>query len=227
MALGTAAAAAAVVLVVSGGSSEPPATRDAAVASDRTTRASSRSRFRSASAGCSTRSEADFPGAFADPRNLVVGPLVLVGGAFTPASTVREVGGNKFPLLVAAGHTVTVRLAERAPTFAGLAYGPLPQGEIRLRDTYRSVTFAACRPGRPTRQYSPDGPSGSTAGGVAVTFWSGFVLTRVPACIPLDVYVDDAPSPRRVGLSLGRRCRGGAVPAAGASSFAAAQSSQP
>jgi hypothetical protein len=121
---------------------------------------------------------------------------------------------------------VTVRLAERAPTFAGLAYGPLPQGEIRLRDTYRSVTFAACRPGRATRQYGPDGPSGSSAGGVAVTFWSGFVLTRVPACIPLDVYVDDAPSPRRVGLSLGRRC-GGAEPATGASASAAAQSSQP
>jgi NADH:ubiquinone oxidoreductase subunit B-like Fe-S oxidoreductase len=39
-----------------------------------------------------------------------------------------------------------------------------------------------------------------------VTFWSGFVLTRAASCIPLDVYIDGAPSARRVGLALGRRC---------------------
>ena len=105
-----------------------------------------------------------------------------------------------------AGHTVTVRLSRRGRRVAGLAYGPLPQGETRLRDTYRSVTFVACRPGRASRRYSPGGPSGSHSDGVAVTFWSGFVLTRAPSCIPLDIYVDDAPSPRRVGFSLGRRC---------------------
>jgi hypothetical protein len=207
MAFGTAAAAAmAVALVSAGGSSEAPTTRDAAVATDGATSASSHSRFRGALEDCSTRSEANFPGAFGDPGNLVVGPLVLVGGAYTPASTVHEFSGNKFPLLVEAGHTVTVRLGERAPRSAGLAYGPLPQGETKLRDTYRSVTFVACRPGRAPRHYSPDGPSGSQADGVAVTFWSGFVLTRAPACIPLDVYVDDEPSPRRVGLPLGRDC---------------------
>jgi len=101
---------------------------------------------------------------------------------------------------------VTVRLARGERRVAGLAYGPLPQGETKLRDTYPSVTFVACRPGRPSRRYSPDGPSGSYADGVAVTFWSGFVLTRAPACIPLDVYVDGATSPRRVGLALGSRC---------------------
>jgi hypothetical protein len=47
---------------------------------------------------CARRSEADFPGAFTDPRNLVVGPVVLVGaGEPTPASVVREFGVNKFP----------------------------------------------------------------------------------------------------------------------------------
>lgn len=156
---------------------------------------------------CSRRSEAGFPGAFTDPRNLVVGPLVLVGGAYTPASTVREFGGNKFPLLVRAGRTVTVRV----PRGAGLFYG---RGgvliETRLRDTDRTVTFVACRPGRPSAgSFSrPEGPSGSYADGVQVTFWSGFVLTRVPRCLPLEVYVDDDPSPQRVGLGLGRRCRG-------------------
>ena len=155
---------------------------------------------------CSTRSEADFPGAFTDPGNLVVGPLVLVGGAYTDARTVRDFGGNKFPVLVAAGHTVTVRLAGPARRLAGLAYGPLPQGETTLRDTYPSVTFVACRPGKPTRRYSDEGPSGSYADEVSVTFWSGFVLTRAPACLPLDVYVDAARSPRRMELPLGRRC---------------------
>jgi hypothetical protein len=155
---------------------------------------------------CSTRSEAQFPGAFSDPRNLVVGPLVLVGGAYTDPSTVREFGGNKFPLLVAAGHTATVRIVRPAPTLAGLAYGPLPQGQTRLRDTHRTVTFVACRPGRASGRYSPDGPSGSYADAAAVTFWSGFVATRAPACIALDVYLDDERSPRRIGLSLGRRC---------------------
>ena len=126
----------------------------------------------------------------------MVGPLVLVGGAYTDAATVREYGGNKFPVLVEAGHTVTVRIGRRARRTAGLAYGPRPQGEITLDDTYRIVTFVAC----------PDGRSGSHADGVPVTFWSGFVLTRAPACIPLEIYIDGSPSPRRVGLSLGRRC---------------------
>lgn len=126
-----------------------------------------------------------------------MGPLVLIGGTYTDASTVREFGGNKFPLLVKAGHTVTVQVAPRGRRVAGLAYGPLPEGETLMRDTYTSVTFVACRPG---------GPSGSSADGVAVTFWSGFVLTRNPACVPLNVYVDNEPSPRHVGLSLGRRC---------------------
>jgi hypothetical protein len=44
------------------------------------------------------------------------------------------------------------------------------------------------------------------ADAIAVTFWSGFVLAQVPACVPLEVYVDRERSPRRVGLPLGRRC---------------------
>jgi hypothetical protein len=99
---------------------------------------------------CSTRSEADFPGAFTNERNLVAGPLVMIAAAETDAMTVREFGGNKFPLLVKAGHRVTVRLARPARDSAGLAYGPLPQGRTRLRHTYRSVTFVACRRGKAT-----------------------------------------------------------------------------
>jgi hypothetical protein len=208
-AIATVAAVATVTLVVvlSDGSSTRPASRGAGAGTDPATPASApAARFRGAREDCSTRSEANFPGAFTSPRNLVVGPLVLIGGAYTDASTVREFGGNKFPLLVRAGHTVAVRLARRRPRVAGLAYGPLPQGETKLHDTYQSVTFVACRPGRASRSYNPNGPSGSYADGAAVTFWSGFVLTREPACVPLEVYVDDEPAPRRVGLPLGRRC---------------------
>jgi hypothetical protein len=100
---------------------------------------------------CSTRSQASFRDAFTDPHNVVVGPLVLVGAAYTPPSTVREFGGNKFP---------------------------------------------AC---------SPAEPSGSTADDQAVTFWSGFVLTRSPRCIPVEIWVDDEPSPRRTRLRMGVR----------------------
>lgn len=154
--------------------------------------------------GCSRRSGGDFPGAFSDSANLVVGALVLVGGARpqTP-KTIREFGGQKFPLLVKAGHTVTVQLPQGARRSAGLAYGgvgargDLPEGEVKLRDSARRMTFVAC--GRDER-------SGSQADGVAITFWSGFVLVRKPACVPLKVYLDHKNSPRRARLSLGRPC---------------------
>jgi hypothetical protein len=129
----------------------------------------------------------------------VVGPFALIGGgAYTNAETVREFGGNKFPAVLRPGRTVTVRLAGKGRRLGGLAYGRLPQGELKLRDTYRRVTFKACRRG---------GPSESSADGAEITFWSGFVLTRKPACIPLDVIVGDEP-PARVRIALGRRCDG-------------------
>lgn len=209
-AIASAAAVAAVALVLgfSSGSSAPAGSKGAAAGTEHPVPASSpATRFQGAREDCSTRSEANFPGAFTSPRNLGVGPLVLIGGAYTDARTVREFGGNKFQLLVKAGHTVTVRLAQRGRRVAGLAYGPLPQGrKTKLRDTYQSVTFVACRPGNASRRYSPTGPSGSYADGVAVTFWSGAVLTRAPSCVLLDIYVDGAPSPRRMRLPLGRRC---------------------
>jgi hypothetical protein len=144
---------------------------------------------------CSRQSGADFPAAFTSPHNFVVGPVVLVGGAYTDPATVREFGGNKFPLLVRAGHTATIAVAPSARAFARLAYGPFPSGEIKLRNAYTSATFIACRRGK----------SASRADGREVTFWSGFVLTRRPVCLPLDIAIDGAPA-RRVGLALGKRC---------------------
>jgi hypothetical protein len=156
-----------------------------------------RKRPRGVVVGCAGRSLASIPGAFSDPRNVVVGPLVLVGAANTPASTVREFGGNKFPALVRAGHRVTVALSRRTRRVAGLGYGPLPQGvltELSARDGHRVVTFSACRRGE---------PSGSTGAGEPVTFWSGFVLTSSPRCVPLQVWVDNEPAPRQTALPMG------------------------
>ena len=145
---------------------------------------------------CQTQSGAEFSGAYSSPDNLVVGPLSMIGAArFTDRATVRAVGGNKFPLLVRAGHTVTVTLAPEARALAGLAYGPLPQGETKLRDTYRAVTFVACGAEE----------SISSADGLDVTFWSGAVLTRRPACIPLEIAIDGGGA-QRVGIPLGKRC---------------------
>jgi hypothetical protein len=147
---------------------------------------------------CSTRSGARFPAAFTDRRNVVVGPLVLVGAASTPASTVRRFGGQKFPALVRAGHRVTVALSPRTRRGASLGYGPIHRmGALTVRDGHRVVTFIACRRGV---------RSGSSADGESVTFWSGFVLTRAPRCVPLAVWVDDEPVPRRVALAIGVRC---------------------
>jgi hypothetical protein len=148
-------------------------------------------------ATCATRSWADFGAAYTDSSNLVVGPLAMVGAAdFTTPSTVRRVHGNKFPLLVRAGHTVRVEVAPSARTFAALGYGPLPQGLITLDVAHPSVTFVACPRGM---------DSGSTAGG-SVTFWSGGLVADEPHCVPLDVYVDDNPTPQRVSVELGARC---------------------
>jgi hypothetical protein len=146
---------------------------------------------------CSTRSQARFPRAFTSPRNLVVGPLVLIGAGGTPGflwSSNRKDGWNKFPLLVRADHRVTVELSRSTRRVAGLAYGPLPEGETHLSVTHRVVTFIACARGE---------HSGSSSDGRPVTFWSGGVVARSPRCVPLLVWVDDARSPRRAAIRLG------------------------
>lgn len=139
---------------------------------------------------CSTRSFAQFPAAFADPANLVVGPFVLVAAALpTPAATAEELGGQKYPVLVREGHTATVRVPEDATQLVSLGYGPLPQGEIRYEEGHQAVAFTAC------------GPESRR-----ITFWSGGVLVRRPACVALDVYVDGSRSPQRIEIELGAAC---------------------
>src|SRR5829696_5556091 len=159
-AVGTVVAAVAFVVLDRDEVPRPATSRAAAAGADAAAASPSPARrFRGAREDCSTRSEANFPGAYTSPRSLVVGPLVLIGGAYTDAETVREFGGNKFPLVVKSGHVVTVRVFRRAPgarRVAGLAYGVLPQQrETTLRDTHRTVTFVACRPGKAPDHYSP------------------------------------------------------------------------
>jgi hypothetical protein len=139
---------------------------------------------------CSSRSLAEFPGAYINRRNLVVGPLVLIGGAeLTPAKVVRRFGGQKYPLLVKAGHTVTLRVSPRSDRVARLEYSMLRPK--------RAITFVAC---------GPQEESGSSADGEEVTFWSGGVAARRPTCVRLDVFVDGDRSPRPVAIPLGKRC---------------------
>ena len=140
---------------------------------------------------CSTQSGAIFPHAFTSADNLAVGPLAMMGaGRFTAAATVRTFGGNKFPLLVAAGHTVTIELTRATNRFASLAYGS------HSRRGHRVMTFRACD------RKNAD----SNADGKPVTFWSGFVRATRPACVPLRIWVDHQPNPRRARIALGKRC---------------------
>src|SRR6476646_3455069 len=115
----------------------------------------SKERPRGAVENCATQSGGPFPGAFTRARNLVVGPLSLIGAGGTPnvawTSTGRKEAWQKFPLLVRNGHRVTVELSTTTRRAAGLAYGPLPQGETHLRDTYPVVTFIACGRGARSR----------------------------------------------------------------------------
>jgi hypothetical protein len=138
---------------------------------------------------------AAFAGGFTNPENLVVGPLVIVGGSYLDRDGARLLGSQRFLVLVLAGHTVTVRLAPEARTLAGLAYGRHRDGKVKLRDTYRSVTFIACGAEEST----------SDIDGADATLWSGYVLTRRPECVPLEVSIDGG-APQRVGLTLGARC---------------------
>jgi hypothetical protein len=147
---------------------------------------------------CAGQSTANFPRAFTSRDNLVVGPLVLVGaGRLTPADTVREFNGNKFPVLVAAGRRVTIELTRQTRRFASLGYGPLPQARtLTVHDGHRVVTFRSC-----DREKAL-----SRAGDRPVTFWSGFVLASEPRCVALRIWVDAEPEPRRAAIPLGRRC---------------------
>jgi hypothetical protein len=129
--------------------------------------------------------------------NLVVGPLAMVGGAANPGGYHDGFHGNKFPLYVLAGHRVTLSLTRDTRGRAGIAYGPLPQGDVRVAEAFRVVTLIACRRG----EYSPNwgGPAGRAS------FWAGGIVADAPRCVPLLIWVDDELRPRRAVIHLGVR----------------------
>jgi hypothetical protein len=150
-----------------------------------------------APATCRHQSSAGFR---ASPRDLVVGPLVLVGAReYSSPAQVSRLGGQKYPALVLAGHRVTVELS-RGVRRTSLLYADdhwdRPDGERTVRDGHRVVDFRSCTTDR----------AGSSYDGREATFWSGFVLTTVPRCLRLRVWVDHERTPRRASIPLGKRC---------------------
>jgi len=191
------AMAVAVVLATSGRAETAAPSKQTATptATPTTSRAAARERPRGVVLDCATT-----PGVGAGLRefrsrwNLVVGPLAMKGAAAMPAYYSESFGGNKFPLYVRGGHRVTVELSRRARRGAGIAYGPLPERRpLDVSDGYRVVTFIACRRGEISGRFD----------GWPVSFWAGGVLARSPRCVPLFVWVDDEPSPRRAVIHLG------------------------
>jgi hypothetical protein len=139
--------------------------------------------------GCRSQSLAGFPGAFSDRRNLTIGPVTLVGGAeagwTASAATIRELGWWKAPLLLREGATAVVSVAWEARRLARVGWGPAPEG--------RALHLRACG----------QGDAGSRVDDTPVTFWSGgFTVSRVPACVPLDVWIGLEPA-RRVRMPFG------------------------
>ena len=151
-----------------------------------------------APATCRHQSSAGF---HKSARNLVVGPLVLVGAReYSSPAVIRRFGGQKYPAVVLAGHRVTVELSPSVRRSTSLLYADdnrnLPDGERTVRDGHRVVEFRACRSHRALSSYD----------GRKATFWSGFVLTTVPRCLTLRGWVDDERTPRHARIPLGKRC---------------------
>jgi hypothetical protein len=71
-----------------------------------------------------------------------------------------------------------------------------PDGQRTVGDGHRVVEFRSC----------PRNRAGSSYDGRKATFWSGFVLTAVPRCLKLRVWVDDERTPRPARIPLGKRC---------------------
>ena len=84
-------------------------------------------------ATCAGQSSAAFANVYHDADNLVVGPLALIGGrVYNSPETVRRIGGQKYPAIVAAGHTVKVAISPRARRTNALTYADAVHATRRL-----------------------------------------------------------------------------------------------
>ena len=151
-----------------------------------------------AAATCHHQSSAGFR---KSARDLAIGPLLMVGAReYSSPAVIARFGGQKYPMVLLAGHRVTVELPRAVRRTASLLYADdhwkQPDGERTVGDGHRVVAFRACTAAR----------AGSSYDGRDATFWSGFVLTTVPRCLRVRVWIDDEPTPRRVSIALGKRC---------------------
>jgi hypothetical protein len=168
-----------------------------AAAAAATASAATPQRPQGAPATCRHQSSFDFK---KSGRDLRVGPLVLVNGReYSTPQTIATFGGQKYPAIVLAGRRVTIELP-RAVRRTSLLYADdhwsQGDGERTVGDGHRVVAFRSC----------PSSRAGSSYDGRDATFWSGFVLTTVPRCLKLRVWVDDERRPRSARLPLGGRC---------------------
>jgi hypothetical protein len=158
---------------------------------------------------CDQASQGTFQGPVGSPSHQRIGPLLLMlGGTDAARASLRELrrlGWWKMPALLQPGHTVTLVIASSRRRVTGWAYDserttPRAGVPAHLRRTDAAITLRAC--GARARHLS-------TIDGRRMTFWAGgIVFTRVPLCVPLEVWVDREPRPRRTVLSLAAgRCR--------------------
>jgi hypothetical protein len=103
-------------------------------------------------------------------ENLVVGPLMLSGARryTSPTETVATLKGNKFPLVVLAGHRVTVEVPRSIRRSTSLLYADDKRersGDAlrRVQQGHGVVEFRPCSSDR----------ANSTLDGGPETFWSG------------------------------------------------------
>jgi hypothetical protein len=136
-------------------------------------------------------------GTFRSTNNLVVGPIAMRGAGLRPVGFSPDLGWQKVPVFMKAGHRVTVELPRDAWPGAGLVYGPRPKSPRLARTGYRVVTFVPCR----RDELPPPNPHSFVA--CCFSFWPGGVRADAPQCVRLLFWVDDARSPRRGVIHLG------------------------
>ena len=150
------------------------------------------SRPRGAVEDCSTTPGWGRRDEFTSRQNLIVGPLA-VERARNVLGYAPDVGGNKVFVYVKGGHRATVELPYRTRR-DGLKFGPHVRGSVPTR---RVVSFIACRRGELTNRF------GAQFDGWPVTSWVGFLLASEPRCVPLRIWIDDEPRPRRAVIRFG------------------------
>jgi hypothetical protein len=184
------AVAVAVALATSGRAETAALTKPTATPT--TSRHAARERPRGVVEDCSRISGVGARRDFWIRSSLVVGPLALRRGANPWAYRVE---GEKLFVVVRGGHRVTLELSRRTRQDAGLVFGKFRNANVRLGEARRVVTFIACQRG--------EWPAGSIPDGWPVSGWVGGLLASSPRCVPLLIWVDDEPSPRRAVIRFG------------------------